>query len=96
MAIFMNDDSYRSLVDALERAFTEIEPGALIKALANIEPCAVTGAYTKDKIMEALGEYADIWLEAIRDYCKSAQVIQFPRRVMTLSCLVRNHKNLTP
>jgi hypothetical protein len=75
----MNDDSYRSLVDALERALTEIEPGALVRALANVEPCAVTGAITKDGIMVALGDNADVWPEAIRDHDETAKVIQFPR-----------------
>jgi hypothetical protein len=80
MAIFMNDDSYRSLVDALARAFTEMEPGVLVRALANAEPCAITGAITKDGIIEALGEIADVWPEAIRDHVESesANVIQFP------------------
>ena len=79
MAVFVDDTDYRSLVDALERALTNVKPGALARALANVEPCAFTGAITKDRIMEALGESADVWPEAIRAdvESESANVLQF-------------------
>ena len=80
MAIFMNDDSYRSLLDELERAFTEIEPDELARAISNVQPCAVTGRVTSSEIAVALGEFGDIWPESIRDHSETAQVIQFPQR----------------
>lgn len=60
LAMFVDDDDYRSLVDALERALTKIKPGALAKALANVEPSAFTGTVTKDEFMIALCESADV------------------------------------
>ena len=86
MAIFVDDNDYRSLVGSLERALTLIESDAFARALANVKPCAVTGAITKDQIIEALGENADVWPAAIRDdvqsegESESANVIQFPGR----------------
>ena len=75
----MNDDSYRSLVDALERAFTEVEPDDLARAINNVQPCAVTGRLTRSEIAVALGEFGDIWPKSIRQDCETSTVIQFPR-----------------
>jgi hypothetical protein len=81
MASFMNDDSYRSLVDELERAFTEIEPNALIKALAHIGRSAFTDTITRDEIVIALGEHADIWPRLILPHmCETAKIIPFSQR----------------
>jgi hypothetical protein len=77
----MSDDSYRPLVNALERAFTEIEPGALIRALTYILPSAFTGTITRDEIVIALGEHADIWPRSILPHtCETAKIIQFSQR----------------
>lgn len=81
MAIFMNDDNYRSLVDALERALLRIEPNALNKALAHIGRSAFTGTITRDEIAIALGEHADIWPRLILPRtCETAEIIQFSQR----------------
>jgi hypothetical protein len=81
MATFMNDDSYRSIVDALERALSRIEPNALIKALAHIGRSAFTGTITRDEIVIALGEHADIWPRSILPHTsETAEIIQFSQR----------------
>jgi hypothetical protein len=53
----------------------------LIRALANIEPCAVTGRITASQLAIALGEQ-DIWPESLRDHCESAEVIKFSRQAV--------------
>jgi hypothetical protein len=81
MAIFLDDDDYRSLVGALERVLTKVELGALIKALAYIGPSAFTGTITRDEIVIALGEHADIWPRLILPHtCGTAEIIQFSQR----------------
>jgi hypothetical protein len=52
---------HKRTFDALERVLTKVELGVLIKALAHIWPSAFTGTITRDEIVIALGEHADIW-----------------------------------
>ena len=81
MAIFLDDDDYRSLVDALERVLTKVGLGVLIKALAHIGRSAFTGTITRDEIVIALGENADIWPRSILPHtCETAKIIQFSQR----------------
>ena len=79
MALFMNEDSYRSLVDTLERAFAKIEPNDLARAISKVQPCAATGRLTGSEIAVALGEFGDIWPNSIRQDCETSTVIQFHR-----------------
>lgn len=72
-------DTHRHLVDAIERALEQgVKLEALIRALANVEPCAVTGRITASQLAIALGEQ-DVWPRSIMSQCEAAQVLPFRR-----------------
>ena len=72
---------HKRTFDALERVLTKVELGVLIKALAHIWPSAFTGTITRDEIVIALGEHADIWPRLILPHtCETAKIIQFSQR----------------
>ena len=72
---FIGDDLNDAFGAVLEHMFLHISSADLAKVISKIEPDAVTGNVTRCEIAHSLGEYGDIWPEAIRNHTETAEVI---------------------
>jgi len=70
---------YKALIEGLVAVMPKVDRAVSVEAIWRIEPCAVTGEITDEQVALALGEHADMWPEALRDYSESAEIVKFGR-----------------